>query len=238
LDNRGRVNVAVYHQDFKGLIFLSPNNISYLASQSLGGRIVDSPSAFTFTDSAKAVVDGIDLDGAFQITPHWNVGFAASYVDSHVDDDTIPCNDPSRPLTTTNRINLCKSNATVSTSPQWNATLQSEYSMPIVSTMDAYLRGLYTYYPKNSKQVDYQAGSYGLLNLYLGVRAPDGTWDVTFFGKNVTNANRTLATDTALSVLTQDQGLAPYFAQPGYTTVRVTPWREFGLQVRYAFGSR
>jgi iron complex outermembrane receptor protein len=239
LNNRARVNIAVYHQDFKGLIFLSPNPISYIASlPNPQGGLAFAPSAFTFTDSADAVVDGVDLNAAFLITPRWNASLAASYANGHVADDSIPCNDPTRPLTPTNPINLCKSNATVSAAPPWNATLQSEYSMPIMSTMDAYLRGLYTFYARNSKQQDYQAGSYGLLNLYLGIRATDGTWDVTAFAKNATNTNRALQVDKVMNVLVQDQGLLQYFPQPGYTSVRVTPWREFGLQVRYSIGAR
>jgi len=110
--------------------------------------------------------------------------------------------------------------------------------MPIMSGMDAYLRGLYTYYARNSKQQDYQAGGYGLLNLYFGVRARGGVWDVTAFAKNATNTNRALQVDKVMNLLLQDQGFTPYFPQPGYTSVRVTPWREFGLQVRYSFGAR
>jgi iron complex outermembrane receptor protein len=110
--------------------------------------------------------------------------------------------------------------------------------MPVTGTIDAYLRGLFTYYARNSKQLYYQAPSYGLLNLYLGIRSGDGTWDVSAYAKNVADTKRTLQRDQVINVLLQDQGLLQYFPTPGYTTIRVTPWREVGLQVRYSFGSR
>lgn len=246
LDDRARVNLAVYHQNYDGLIFRSTQPITYIGDRGAGPQLIQ----FQFINSADAVVNGVDLDAAFQITPRWNVTLAASYADGHVDDDFIPCNEgPAlNPADPQGRyINLCKSDDTISAATKWNASLQSEYSVPFSDNVDGYIRGLYTYYPKNKEQEFFQAESYGLLNLFMGVRSPDGVWDVTLFAKNAFNEKETLTVERSLGAFADAMYNYPLFAnipengiygKAGYLPTRITPRREIGLQVRYAFGSR
>lgn len=250
LDRRAQVNLAVYHQTFDGFFYYG-TGVDYL--NVTGGRA--SRGNFRFTSNVDAVTDGVDLDVAFQLTPHWNVGAAASYADGKIDDDFIPCNDSNLDGIPDNNttsdaafvatmqaagigIALCQSDATVSPNPKWNASLQSEFSVPINASLDGYVRGLYTYYPKNDQTATggIESDAYNLLNLYAGVRDPDGAWEVSVFAKNLTKASTQLTgggTEIASS-----GGLAAFFGNSGYFDTSYTPRREIGLNVRYAFGSR
>ena len=93
-------------------------------------------------------------------------------------------------------------------------------------------------------------GSYGLINLYAGIRAPDGAWEIALYGKNIANTTRLTSRESSpLSTGTIDVLLgAPTFTSPvgtasstytsRYTNVTVTPAREFGINLRFALGSR
>lgn len=250
LDRRGQVNLAVYHQTFDGFFYYG-TGVDYLNVS--GGRA--SRGNFRFTSNVDAVTDGVDLDMAFQLTPRWNVGAAASYADGKIDDDVIPCNDSNLDGIPDNNsvsdaafvatmraagigIALCESDATVSPNPKWNASLQSEFSVPINTSLDGYVRGLYTYYPKNDQTATggIESDEYGLLNLYAGVRDPEGAWEVSVFAKNLTKASTQLTGGG--SEIASSGGLGAFFGGSGYFDTSYTPRREIGLNVRYAFGSR
>ena len=113
--------------------------------------------------------------------------------------------------------------------------------------MDAFARGLFSYYGKSkgdpTNSIDDQSG-YGLLNLYAGLRAPDGGWEVNFFAKNVFDTVRT--TRFGSPAVTSYQELAPptFMSTVGkaftstYSVIETTPPQEFGVNIRIAFGSR
>ncbi len=245
LDNRGRLNGAVYHQEFEGLIF-QPPAVPYLSDNGVGAPAVDIQQ---FSANADAVIDGVDLDAAFMLTPNWSIAAAFSYADGNVDNDDVPCRDSnfdgvadngavtpeSFPAGTV--VAFCKSDMPVSTAPKWNANLQSEYSMPLAAGFDFYLRGLYTYYPANkNRSAGFTVDNYGLLNLYAGLRDGDGAWDLSLFARNVLNEGTTLSMDPDQVQSGGDIDTA--FGPSGYYTTSYTPRREVGLNVRYTFGSR
>lgn len=251
LDNRGRVNLALYHQAFDGYFYYTPQVVYYL-SVTPGGT---SRAAGQFTANVDAVTDGVDLDTAFQITPRWNVSLAASYADGKVDDDYVPCNDSNLDGVPDNNpqtdaqfiatmqaagqaIALCQSSASVSSFPKWNASLQSEYSLPVTQSMDAYIRGLWAYYPENdrTKEGGIQVDSYNLLNLYAGIRDSEGVWELSIYGRNVANAS-TMLSGGGVEVGSSG-GLGAFFGNSGYFATSYTPRREVGVNIRYAFGSR
>ena len=200
-------------------------------------------------------VNGVEVEIGFAPTEQWNIGTTASYAKSEVQDGLIPCNDyfprdgipdtattiPTvsqiRTATGGDNISGCVVDYRASLSPLWNASLQSEYRIPVSSRMDAYVRGLASFYgdsqndPTNA--VD-NVDSYSLLNIYLGVRDPNGAWEVSLYGKNVTETERVLNRTSAPLA-------TPFNGINGVTTYRqisFTPPREFGINLRYAFGSR
>lgn len=246
-DRRARINIAVYRQDFDGLIFYgTPTN--YLSDN---GFTAPAVSRFTFTSNADARVDGVDFDFMFQVTPRFSLSGGFSYADGRIKNDEIPCNDGNfdgvidtiQPTVADfqaagGRVALCRTNRSVSRSPKWSLNGQAEYSVPISDRADGYIRGLFNYYPENPRDNDTVAiDDYGLLNLYAGVRDTEGAWEISVFAKNLTNTSQILSQESLQEQ--SDGGITNYFGtNSGYFGVRYTPRRQFGLNVRYAFGSR
>jgi iron complex outermembrane receptor protein len=197
------------------------------------------PQQFRFTANVPAVVDGIDLDAAFQLTEGWSMGLAASYADGHMENATIPCNAPIPPGQS---IALCTgSDIAISTAPEWSANLSSEYSRSLTADLEGYVRGLFNYYPENDRASGegsgFTADAYGLLNLFAGVRSADGAWDVQLFARNVTDTQKTLTLNSNME-RSSVSPIALNFGPTGYFETGFTPKREFGVTVRYSFGSR
>src|SRR6202000_409015 len=91
LDRRAFVNMAVYHQIYGSLIFLAPQ-APYLNYSS--PTTAPSISNTQFVTNAKAVVNGVDLDGSFRVSSHWTMSLAFSYADGHTQNAPIPCTPP------------------------------------------------------------------------------------------------------------------------------------------------
>jgi iron complex outermembrane receptor protein len=154
----------------------------------------------------------------------------------------IPCNPPVAGVPTVayfQSINAliyqCKSSTSTTTSPRWNANIQSEYDQPINQAMSAFIRGLVYYYPSNPfSSSTYVVPAYATLDLYLGLRNPAGQWEAALYGKNIAD-DKTVTSLSATQVTTPFQS---FFGNTGYYYTSHTPRREFGLTLRYAFGSR
>ena len=87
------------------------------------------------------------------------------------------------------QIFTCTSGISTSTAPRWSASLSSEYTQPLTDELDGFLRGLLYYYPRNPFAAPgYVVQAYATLDLYLGVRSSDNSWEVTAYGKKIGNA--------------------------------------------------
>ena len=244
LDRRLRLNIAAFYQKYDGLLFQLAS-VPYL--QANGATV--SLSGSTINVGADAIVKGIDFDGAFQATPNWSISGALSYADGKVDNDVIPCRDsnfdgtPDSGTPTFNdfrsrnlHIATCKSSQSVSREPLWSATLQSEYWRP-VGGMEAYVRGLLSYYPENKRRnLGYTVPNYGLLNVFAGLRSADGAWDINLFARNLTKTSEETSRDPDSTIAAG--GTSSFFGDTGYRWVSYTPPREIGISLRYAFGAR
>jgi iron complex outermembrane receptor protein len=82
--------------------------------------------------------------------------------------------------------------------------------------------------------------NYSLVNLYLGVRSHDGAWEASVFARNAFNTERALDVQTAQQDLNNNLGTAfpSLIHASGYYLTTMTPRREVGINVHYAFGSR
>jgi iron complex outermembrane receptor protein len=242
LDGRGRLNFDVYRQKFNNFTIYIPN-INY----NNGGATAN----FAFTQPVDALVKGFEVDAAFQITPEWNVGLLASYSDGAVQGTQVVCNTFNalgQPTYNYQGVISTCPGGSASRLPYWNATLTSEYVHPVMDDVDGFVRGLFSYYPKNENRMEpgLTVDNYGLLNLYAGLRSHDGAWEVSVFAKNALN-NETLldrspvaASLNGLIVDAPVVGFAPGSlpSTSGYYTTQVTPPREIGVNVRYAWGTR
>lgn len=248
-NKRMRFNVALFKQDFSNFFFLTQSTRYLSVTNSLAGATVGSSE---FTADAPAKVKGFDVELGGQITPRWNVDLGFTWSKAQLNNALIPCNDGNFDgvvdtivPTAQDFINhgvmiaRCRSSESISRSPLWNLTAQSEYSAPISHETNAFIRGSFVYYPDNpNSSQGYVIGSYGLLNLFTGVRSADNAWEVSLFANNLLNTQQVLSINPVAPV--SSGGVASIFgASPsGYQQIAYTPRREFGLVVRYAFGSR
>jgi iron complex outermembrane receptor protein len=249
LGGRARFDVAVWRQNFHNLIVYVPN-VPYVSSTSANPQDF-SVATFSFTANADAVVGGVDVDAAFQVTPEWNVAFQYSYAGGRLENGSrLPCNDSNLDgvpdqgqVTSVSQfrgafIALCPGGSP-SRNPLWNASLQTEYVRPVANEVDGFVRGLFTYYPKNDRaEPAFTVNNYSLVNFYAGVRRRDGGWETSLFARNAFGTDELLDRGTQLETL---GALSPFFtsqAAGGYVTAKMAPRREVGVNVRYAWGSR
>ena len=249
LDGRARLNLALFRQKFRDM----PTFIRGIPYASFATPALGTVQPFDFTADPNAIVEGFDVDAAFQITPNWSISGQLSYADGRATSD-VPCNDSNFDgipdagrVTNINDflsrgifVALCPGGS-VSQEPYWNTSITSEYVQPVRDNVDVYLRGLFTYYPKNARKTPATViDNYSLLNLYAGLRANDGAWDVGLFVRNALNTKE--ITDLAVNPIgsmASQLAFYPALNHPsGYVEKDLTPRREFGVSVRYAFGSR
>lgn len=153
-----------------------------------------------------------------------------------------------------NNLSACTVDQPASNQPDFVATATADWNMPISDQTDIFLRGLLNFNgaTEGDPTNDFDSvDEYAVLNLFTGVRSSDGAWEVTLFAKNVFEAepalDRTLPLSTPYDQL-QLLGFGPSGPILGdpiaasftstYSRIRTPLPREFGINVRYAFGSR
>lgn len=249
LDRRGRLNVSVFKQKFSNYFFLTQATRYLSVTTSLAAASVGSSE---FTADVDAKTKGIDIEAGFQITPRWSFDLGFTWAKAELDNALVPCNDgnfdgtPDSIVPTTQAfinagvlVARCRSNASISRTPRWNLSAQSEFSQPISDNAEGFIRGNFVYYPDNpNSSQGVVIDKYSLLNLFAGIRSPDSAWEVSLFANNILNTRQVLSVNPVAPV--SSGNVAAVFGRPasGYQSIAYTPRREFGLQLRYAFGSR
>jgi iron complex outermembrane receptor protein len=254
VNDRLRINASVFHQDFKDFIYRGPS-VWYVNL----GRAGAVPAQFNFVANVDAKVDGAEVDVAFQATENFNLGLTLAYAKGEMEDGVVACNDfngDGRPDTTPvaptvaqiiaaaggEQVGACTVNDRLAFAPDWTGTLQAEYTYPVSPSMELFGRGLYSYYTSNEQDpnnVYDDVSGYGLLNVYAGIRSSDGAWEVSLFARNLTDTAEVLRRGNGpeATPYTTPTGLGTTLAGP-YQLATYTPPREFGINLRYAFGSR
>jgi iron complex outermembrane receptor protein len=245
LDGRLRVNATVYHQTFDNFAYAAPN-IFYISD--VGGS-VGVRSITTLTVGVPAKVNGAELEMSGTPLNGWDIGANLSYSKGTIKNATIPCNPyPGVPTaavilaaTGGQQVAVCDVDSLrAGTNSPFVATAQSEYNAGLSGTMDGYLRGLVSFYGKSQNDptnpID-DISAYAVVNLYAGLRASDGGWDVGLYAKNLFDTDRVLsrAATAPVSGASVAGGISPASA---YRVISTTPRREVGVTARFAFGSR
>ncbi len=269
LDDRGMFNLSVYQQDFDDYVYRG-SSVFYINYRRLTPTIVVPEAAsLNFVAGVPVTVRGVEAEASFQILPRWSSRGNISYADGKIKNGTIACNDLNGdgvPDTLTaaptlaqlqsslapgQNVAQCQFGGRSTFAPEWSANLQTEASMELTPRMDGFVRGLATYTPSNSRDPSNafdNVGSYAMVNLYAGVRDPDGQWEVSLFAKNIFDEKIVLGSGaspltTNLTTLRFGPGgavigsTASSFAAP-YYSVNVLPEREIGINLRVGFGSR
>jgi iron complex outermembrane recepter protein len=267
LDKRMGLNVAIYHQEYENYPWRSPTAIFFKNTSThpvTGALLPPTVAAFNLGGAVPVNIDGIEAEWFFAPFTAWDMSVNASYANSEIDDGLVPCNDylphdgipdsGSTPPTladiaaASNGENLtgCRVSYSASQAPEFSATVQSEYRVPISQSLNAYFRGLLSYFDDSENDptnlID-DVDNYSLLNLYVGLRSANGAWEVSVYGKNVTDTERVLTraagvAQTNYRVGASLQTSAGAIGSSTYRNISMTDPREFGLNVRYSFGSR
>lgn len=264
-ENRGRLNLSLFHQNFKNYPYRSASGVFFVETAAVGATTVQRVTNFNFVAPVPVKVNGLELELGYQIKRNWSVDGNVAYAKSKIKNGQVPCNDyfphdgvpdtvstiPTvaqiQAATNGGTISACNVDFRAQITPPWSGNLTSEYYRPVTDTMDGYLRGLLTVYGKNqndpSNPVD-NVSAYALLNLYAGIRDPKGGWDLAFYAKNITNTERVLARGpTALTtpfnvLAASNTGVTTYRGGGATFGLTMTQPREVGITARYAFGSR
>ena len=202
MDRKLTFNAALFHQKFKNFMYLA-SNVYYL-------DVITNPAAprpvlaSLSTNAERAKTTGFDLEVAFRPSRQFSISANVNYAKGRLSDSLVPCNDtdnngiadavvvnPTVASFGTSLIKYCRSNAATSFQSDWKANMQAEYNMPVGGDTDAYIRTLVNYTPSNANAPDnFTAEAYALVNLFLGVRGSDGSWDVGAYARNLFNANK------------------------------------------------
>lgn len=266
LDGRLTFNLTGFHQKFANYPFKLTAPIYFIDTSFASGTPTPAVgSNAQFGAAVPVEVNGVEAELAWKVTPEFNFGIVASYADGKIKNGTIPCNDlngdgvpdvvtaaPSveqmQAAYGADLIGACSVSQRSSFQSPFSATVQAEYARPLSGSVDAFARGLFSYFgsskgePTNAfDDVD----SYGLLNLFAGIRGAEGDWELNFFAKNVFDVVKATTFDppatTSYQELTLASGLrgtqGKSFTSP-YSVINTTPPREFGVNLRLSFGSR
>jgi iron complex outermembrane recepter protein len=191
-DQRLMVNASVFHTVY--------SNYQVQTSASIPG---DPAPILELTPAGKAKTQGVELDTALAATDTLRIDFSAAYIDAEfVDYKNASCwgngviqtlaegchPDPTVPGQLVQDV----SGQTMPDSPRFKETLGIEQRVPLGSTnYDMTIGGTYAYRTRAQFQPDQNPetiqGSFGLLNLSVGLREKTGKYSITAFCNNVTN---------------------------------------------------
>lgn len=251
LDGRLRLNVTAYYQEFDNYPYRAPGIGVY--SIDFARNAVRS---FNYISAVPVEVKGVEADVSFDITRNWNLSANVSYADGKIKNGRIPCLDLNgdgvpdavtaaptlaelQAATGADGVSACQVTQRANSASPWNATIQTEYTHPFSDSMDGFVRGLFTWKGNalgDPQNVYDSVDDYGLLNLFAGIRDPDGAWELMAYGKNVTNTFRVLTRSNGAEG-TNLLGVGTV-SNTNYFAITSTQPREFGITARFAFGSR
>lgn len=258
LDGRGRFNISAFYQKFKNYPYRQPS-IFYVNYRLVGAVATPEVGIFNFVPPVPVKVKGIEAEAAFQILPRWSISGNVSYADGKIKNGSVACTDLNRDgvpdlnvsqptlgqlqasLLPGENVNVCDNISRRSLlTPRISANIQSEFGAPLTRDLDGFVRASATMNGRTDSDPDNiydNVSAYGLLNLFTGIRAPDGTWEVSLFGKNILRENQILDVGAGVQSTTYRSPAANTF-QSQYRSIAVTAPREFGIAARFALGSR
>lgn len=239
--------------------------INYNATVANGAvTVTPQVGQFNFVGAVPVTVNGVEGSADFQLSKNLSLNLVASYALGKINNGFVPCNDLNKdgvPDVITaapslaqlqaaygaNNLAGCRVNQRSSFQPPFSASAIAEYDRPVAPWGVGYLRGLLSYSGRSQSDPTNaydNVGSYALLNLYIGVRDPGGKWEINAFAKNITDITKVLTQGNPLSTTVQVlqpptfRTAAAQTTTSTYVGITTTVPREFGLNLRFNFGSR
>lgn len=238
LGRKVRVNAAIFQLDYDGQL-TTFEGVSYFNSNPPGQLAQTSLAFYRNVDSR---VRGFELEVFANPIENLSLGANLSYSKIKSQGGLVPCNDAARPITAANPINLCESvkGDVLNQTPPFQATVNGSYEVPFTDAIGAYVRFNVNYRGRNPNFGNFRTGdgfkstpSFTIVDLFAGLTGNDSGWELGVYGKNVFNKQ------VELSRIARANTIFPLFAAPsGYDVVRSSTPREYGVSVRFAFGSR
>ncbi|MDR7101376.1 TonB-dependent receptor [Croceicoccus sp. BE223] len=177
LDRRLMVNATVYRYTFKGLQLTSFN---------------PSPPSFTIRNAASARTTGVELDGAFNVTPEFTLRAAAGYNKAkYLSFPAAPCYAGQTADEGCTGTTQDLSGTPLVRAPKWNLTGGITYDRELTSDLGLGLSGDANYTSgywllENQNPVGWQKG-FARLNATARLYQLDDNWELALIGRNLTN---------------------------------------------------
>lgn len=174
LNHRLAFNVSIYRTDVKNY------QATYLAP-------VSGTVAQYLTNVGKVRTQGFEAETTVRpltgLTLHGYLGYTDAKYQSYTN---APC-----PLEVTGQSFCDLSGRPIAGAPKWTSGVNSTYEHDVTDGIVAYLSGEYSYRSKFFGSLDDSkysvTGDYGILNLRFGIKAKNDLWDLSIWGKNVTD---------------------------------------------------
>ena len=253
-----RFNISGFYQDFENYPFRG-SPVFYQTFTNVGGTVRPGVGSFAFIAAVPVEIYGVEAEIGYEITRNWDISAVAAYTQSEIKEGLVPCNDldgdgvpdvlTARPTLTQIQLaypedflGACRLTQDAGFTAPFIASVQSEYDRAITPMIEGFARGLFSYFGESDNDpqnpVD-DVDAYGILNLYAGLRDPEGMWELALYGKNVFDVTRVLdRSDTLLTTSFRNASFAQTTIEGPYRAISTTAPREFGLNLRVAFGSR
>ena len=225
-------NIAVFQIDYKGQLANFPG-IRYFSSTSLSTATTNQ-SFFRNVDSR---VRGFEAEFYAKPFPDFSINANVSYAKMESRGGLVPANPgdcaAATAVSAANPINFCPTTRgqDITPSPYFQANLMGSYQHELTGNIDGYLRFNVNYQGKSKNYGISRrpSSAFALVDLFAGLTDDHVGWDVGLFSKNLFNVKHELTR----------RALAPdaIYGDLGYDLVTATQPREFGVQLRYTFGS-
>lgn len=254
LDDTLRFNLTGFHQKFENFVVRPGSPVLALANVYTPASTKAITSFDGLVVAADAKIKGIEAELSWVPSKNFNLSAVLAYTHGKVDNTRFPCvdiNDDNVPDTVaptaeqlyaevgTDQVDTCSGSTSPAAAPNWSGSVVAEYNREVAHGIDAFVRGLVNFKGFNEgvgfNPLD-SVKSHALFDLFLGVRDPEGAWNVTLYGKNIFNTHRVLTRSDA--PLASTFRLSGAFSGTNYLRVTSTQPREFGVTARFALGSR
>jgi iron complex outermembrane receptor protein len=231
---RVRLNADIFHQAYSNYIGRQP-------------ALFTSQGYATVTTNGNALARGAEFSANAIVTDAWRLQLNTTFDDSHYDHARLPCNDyngsgvpntigpPSVPAGQI--ASYCVVNDSLG-DPNWFVSLNTEYDITLNDNIVSFLRGLYTFTPRNHVGLqDVNQDPRNIANIYAGVRGPTGKWEATLFIKNLfgTVGYTNLFGEQYAAGYRVMPSVTPVNLDTGYASSSILRPRQFGMMLTYRF---